>query len=43
MLWGALMQEGLVQNRWHHEAGKLCGYIEVKVKAWLQMDLPNGQ
>jgi hypothetical protein len=38
------------QNRWHHEDGKLCGYIEVtsqdisqKVKAWSQMGLPNGQ
>jgi hypothetical protein len=38
------------QNRWHHEVGKLCGYIEATsedisqgVKAWLQMGLPNGQ
>ena len=38
------------QNRWHHEAGKLCGYIEATfqdisedVKAWSQMGLPNGQ
>ena len=38
------------QNRWHHEVGKLCGYIEAtsqdisqEVKAWLQMGLPNGQ
>ena len=38
------------QNRWHHEAGKLCGYIEAtsqdisqEVKAWSQMGLPNGQ
>ena len=32
------------QNRWHHEGGKLCGYIEAtsqdisqEVKAWSQM------
>ena len=38
------------QNRWHHEAGKLSGYIEATsqdisqdVKAWSQMGLPNGQ
>jgi hypothetical protein len=38
------------QNIWHHEAGKLCGYIEAtsqdisqEVKAWLYMGLPNGQ
>ncbi|CDQ60164.1 unnamed protein product [Oncorhynchus mykiss] len=38
------------QNRWHHEAGQLCGYIEAtsqdisqEVKAWSQMGLPNGQ
>ena len=38
------------QNRWHHEVGKLCWYIEAtsqdisqEVKAWLQMGLPNGQ
>ena len=38
------------QNRWHHEVGKLCGYIEAtsqdisqEVKVWLQMGLPNGQ
>ena len=37
------------QNRWHHESGKLCGYIEATsqdisqgVKAWSQMGLPNG-
>ena len=34
------------QNRWHHEGGKLCGYIEAtsqnisqEVKAWSQMGL----
>jgi hypothetical protein len=33
-----------------HEVGQLCGYIEAtsqdisqEVKAWLQMDIPNGQ
>ena len=33
------------QNRWHHEQGTLCGYIEAasqnisqEVKAWSQMD-----
>uniref|UniRef100_A0AAZ3PUR4 Transposase Tc1-like domain-containing protein n=1 Tax=Oncorhynchus tshawytscha TaxID=74940 RepID=A0AAZ3PUR4_ONCTS len=38
------------QNRWHHEKGQLCGYIEAtsqdisqEFKAWLQMGLPNGQ
>ena len=38
------------QNRWQHEAGKLCGHIEAtsqdisqEVKAWLQMNLPNGK
>ena len=33
------------QNRWRHEAGKLCRYIEAtsQVKAWSQMGLPNGQ
>ncbi|CDQ80246.1 unnamed protein product [Oncorhynchus mykiss] len=38
------------QNRWHHEGGKLRGYIEAtsqdisqEVKAWSQMGLPNGQ
>ena len=38
------------QNRWLHEDGKLCGYIEAtsqdisqEVKAWSQMGLPNGQ
>jgi hypothetical protein len=38
------------QNRWHHEVGKLCGYIEAtsqdisqELKAWSQMGLPNGQ
>jgi hypothetical protein len=38
------------QNRWHHEPGQLCGYIEAtsqdishEVKAWSQMGLPNGQ
>ena len=38
------------QNRWHHEVGKLCGFIEAtsqdisqEVKAWSQMGLPNGQ
>ena len=38
------------QNRWHHEAGKLCGYFEATpqdishhVKTWSQMGLPNGQ
>ena len=33
------------QNRWHHEAGQLCGYIEAtsQVKSWSQMGLPNGQ
>ena len=39
------------QNRGHHEAGKLCEYIEAtsqdisqEVKAWVfQMGLPNGQ
>ena len=37
------------QNRMHHEAGKVCGYIEAtsqdisqEVKAWSQMGLPNG-
>lgn len=36
------------QNRWHHEEGKLLGYIEAasqdisqKVKAWSQMGLLN--
>ena len=38
------------QNGWHHEDGKLCGYIlatsqdiSQEVKSWLQMGLPNGQ
>ena len=38
------------QNRWLHEGGKWCGYIEAtsqdisqEVKAWSQMGLPNGQ
>lgn len=38
------------QNRWHHGKRKLCRSIEVKseyisqkVKAWVQMDLPDGQ
>jgi hypothetical protein len=38
------------QNRWHHETGKLCGYIEAtsqdisqEVKALSQMGLPNGK
>jgi hypothetical protein len=38
------------QNRWHHEVGKLRGYIEAtsqdisqEVKAWLQLGLPNGK
>ena len=38
------------QNRWHHEGGKLCGYMEKtsqdisqEVKVWSQMGLPNGQ
>ena len=57
-LWQHHVVEGLCcrrdwctsQNRWHHEAEKLCGYIEAtsqdisqEVKAWLQMGLPNGQ
>ena len=38
------------QYRWHHEVGKLCGYIEAtsqdisqEVKAWSQLVLPIGQ
>jgi hypothetical protein len=34
------------QNRWHHEVGKVCGYIGATsqdVKTWSQMYLPNGQ
>ena len=37
------------QNKWHHQAGKLCGYIDdtsqdsQEVKAWSQIGLPNGQ
>ena len=38
------------QNRWNHEVGKLCAYIEAtshdisqEVNAWLQMGLSNGQ
>jgi hypothetical protein len=38
------------QNIWHHEGGKLCGYIEAtsqdishEVKTWSQMGLPNGK
>jgi transposase/glutaredoxin len=45
MLWGCF-----AENRWHHEGGELCGYIEAtsqdisqEVKAWFQMGLPNGQ
>ena len=37
-------------NRWRHEEGKVCGYIEAtsqdisqEVKAWSQMGLLNGQ
>jgi hypothetical protein len=42
MLWGCVAAGGTY--RWHHEVGKLCGYIEAtskdisqEVKAWLQM------
>jgi hypothetical protein len=38
------------QNRWIHEEGTFCEYIEAtsqdisqEVKAWSQMGLPNGQ
>ena len=55
MLWGCFAAGGtgaLHKNRWPHEVGKLCGYIEatsqdisqeVWLKAWSQMGLPNGQ
>ena len=52
MLWGCFAAGGtgaFKKNRWHHEVGKLCGYIEVtsqdisrEVKAWSQVRLPNG-
>ena len=53
MLWGLFgcrRDWCISQNRWHHEAGKLCGYIEATSQdinqdftAWSQMGLPNGQ
>jgi hypothetical protein len=46
MLWVCCRRDWCTsQNRLHHEAGKLCGYIEAtsqdisqEVKAWSQMD-----
>ena len=51
MLWGCFAAGGTgTQNRWHHEVGKLCGYIKAtsqdisqEVKVWWQMGFPNGQ
>ena len=41
---------GTSQNRWHHEVGKICRFIEAtsqdisqEVKAWSQMGLSYGQ
>ena len=52
ILWGCMAAGGVVtlHKIWHHEAGKLCGYIEAtsqdisqEVKAWSQMSFPNRQ
>ena len=44
MLWGSFAAEGTGALKWHHEGGKLRGYIEAtsqdirqEVKAWSQM------